>query len=349
MTTSASPATARSTVLTVDRLVTETADAVTIVFDRPDDPRFEYRPGQFLTLRIPSERTGAVARCYSLCSAPHDGELAVTVKRTAEGYGSNWLCDNIRAGSRIEVLPPSGTFVPESDHEDLLLVGGGSGITPLMSILRTALVGGTGRVMLLYANRDENSVIFASALRALVERYPDRLTVVHWLASVQGIPTLAAITALLAPFADRPAFVCGPAPLMETTHVALDKLGVNRDRVHIEKFLSLSGDPFAEHDVDLTTAVAIADRPAQALVKLDGQTHSLNWPRSLTLVDVLLANGIEAPYACREGECGSCVCTVIEGEVDMGPCEALDPADMAEGYILGCQARPTSDHVVIEY
>nr|WP_216694596.1 ferredoxin--NADP reductase [Dietzia psychralcaliphila] len=346
---STSPATARSTVLTVDRLIAETADAITIVFDRPGDPSFEYRPGQFLTLRVPSDRNGSVARCYSLCSAPHDDELAVTVKRTAEGYGSNWLCDNVRAGSHVEVLPPSGAFVPESTHEDLLLVGGGSGITPLMSILRTTLESGTGRIALVYANRDENSVIFAAALRALVERYPHRLTIVHWLTSVQGIPTRAALAAMLAPFADRTAFVCGPAAFMDTTHATLDGLGVHRDRIHVERFLSLSGDPFAAHDVDLAAAAALDDRPARATVTLDGKTHSLRWPRSLTLVDVLLAHDIEAPYACREGECGSCVCIVVEGEVDMDASDTLDPADVEEGYVLGCQARPNSDHVVIEY
>lgn len=150
-------------------MISETEDARTLVFTVPQGRRSDrsrgalrYAPGQFLTLRVPSERTGSVARCYSLCSSPYtDDALAVTVKRTADGYASNWLCDNAHPGMHMHVLAPSGTFVPKNLDADLLLIAGGSGITPMMAICKSALSEGTGQVTLLYANRDENSVIFA--------------------------------------------------------------------------------------------------------------------------------------------------------------------------------------------
>src|SRR5690606_3982624 len=164
MTAVETPVGSRSVVLTVGAVVQETADAVSLVFDVPEDRRadFTYKPGQFLTLRIPSDRTGSVARCYSLASSPHTGEpLKVTVKRTADGYGSNWLCDNITAGQTLEVLPPAGVFTPVDLTEKLILFAGGSGITPVLSILESALHSGNRNVVLVYGNRDEKSVIFA--------------------------------------------------------------------------------------------------------------------------------------------------------------------------------------------
>ena len=180
-----------SFVLRVSDVIEETADAHSIVFDVPEDvaEQFEYTPGQFLTVAVPSERTGLVARCYSLSSAPHTGRHQITVKRTADGYASNWICDNLRPGDTMRVLPPSGIFTPRDLDADMLLLAGGSGITPIMSITRTALRDGTGRLFLLYANRDERSVIFAEPLRELAAAHPGRLQVVHWLESVQGIPS----------------------------------------------------------------------------------------------------------------------------------------------------------------
>lgn len=327
----------------------ETEDSITIELTRPDDPSFEARPGQFLTLRIPSEQTGSVARCYSLCSMPSEPVLAVTVRRSAGGYASNWLCDTIRAGSMVEVLPPSGSFVPQSLDEDLLLIGGGSGITPLMAILRTALEAGSAQVTLLYANRDERSVIFAANLARLAERHPDRLTVVHWLASLQGHPGSATLSTLLAPFVGRATFICGPKPFMEAARAALDGLGVHSDRIHVERFLSLTADPFGQREVDLDALGKVDADAAGLTLSLDGRTHELSWPRPLTLIELLIANGVEAPYSCLGGECGSCACTLIKGSVDMARSDTLDAADIADGYILGCQARPTSDEVVIEF
>src|SRR5580700_9232936 len=154
--------------LRVESVIAETDEACTVVFEVPPNLAdvFSYKPGQFLTLRIPSDRDGSVARCYSLCSSPLTGDgHAVTVKRTPGGYASHWIADNVRPGTVLDVLPPAGLFTPASLDGDFLLLAAGSGITPVMSILKSALTAGHGRVVLVYANRDENSIIFGTTLR----------------------------------------------------------------------------------------------------------------------------------------------------------------------------------------
>ncbi|RVW01489.1 ferredoxin--NADP reductase [Rhodococcus spongiicola] len=351
MTTIDVPHSSRSAVLTVSGVIEETPDARSLVFDVPADlkSKFDYKPGQFLTLRIPSDLTGSVARCYSLASSPFtDDAPKVTIKRTVDGYGSNWLCDNISVGDQIEVLPPSGVFTPKSLDHDFLLLGAGSGITPVMSILKAALTEGKGRVVLFYANRDENSVIFATELRELAAKYADRLTIIHWVESVQGLPTAAQIATLAAPFTSHEAFMCGPGPFMDTVHEALAQAGMPRTRVHAEIFNSLAGDPFKDVDLEEITDEEAADA-ATVEVELDGETHNLSWPRKQTLVDVMLSKGLDVPYSCQEGECGSCACTVLEGKVEMDHAGVLDQEDIDNGYILGCQAKPVSDHLKIEF
>ncbi|CQD04658.1 oxidoreductase, electron transfer component [Mycobacterium europaeum] len=342
--------------LQIAEVVAETDDARSLVFAVPDEPgdpdippeRLRYAPGQFLTLRIPSERTGSVARCYSLCSSPFtDDALTVTVKRTADGYASNWLCEHARAGMRIHVLAPSGTFVPKTLDDDFLLMAAGSGITPIMSICKSALAEGGGQVTLLYANRDEKSVIFSDALRELSAKHPDRLTVVHWLESLQGMPSVAALAKLAAPYTDRPVYICGPGPFMDAAREALESLKVPAAQVHIEVFKSLDSDPFAAVKIDDT---APGDQPpATAVVQLDGETHTVSWPRNAKLLDVLLAKGLDAPFSCREGHCGACACTLRSGKVSMEVNDVLEQQDLDDGLILACQSHPESDSVEVTY
>lgn len=342
--------------LQIAEVIAETDDARSLVFAVPDDEgdpdippeRLRYAPGQFLTLRVPSERTGSVARCYSLCSSPFtDDALTVTVKRTADGYASNWLCDNARAGMRIHVLAPSGNFVPKTLGDDFLLMAAGSGITPIMSICKSALADGSGQVTLLYANRDEDSVIFADALRELSAKYPDRLTVVHWLESLQGLPSVAALAKLAAPYTDRPVYICGPGAFMDSAKQALETLKVPAPQIHIEVFKSLESDPFAAVKIEDTPA---GDQPpATAVVELDGETHTVSWPRNAKLLDVLLAKGLDAPFSCREGHCGACACTLRSGKVNMEVNDVLEQQDLDEGLILACQSHPESDSVEVTY
>ncbi len=249
-----------SFLLTVAEVRRETEDAVSVVFEVPgeDAEAFRFAPGQFLTLGIPSDRTGLVARCYSICVPPGE-PLTVTVKRTVDGYASNWVNDHLRAGDAVRVLPPSGIFTPKDLGVDLLLFAAGSGITPIMSIIRTALRDGTGRVVLFYANRDETSVIFAGALRDLAAAHPDRLQVVHWFETVQGLPTQEQLRSFAADRAAYEAFVCGPAPFMRTTTDALKQLGFPRSRRHQEKFVSLGGNPFGDVEEVLAASATLAE------------------------------------------------------------------------------------------
>jgi 3-ketosteroid 9alpha-monooxygenase subunit B len=316
----------------VASVIAETDDACSFVLDAD----LGYQPGQFITVRV-----GSAARCYSLCSSPHTGERpAITVKRTADGYASNWLCDNVRAGATLDILPPAGTFTPQSLDGDLLLFAAGSGITPVMSILKSALATGRGRVVLMYANRDERSVIFSSALRSLLG---DRLLVIHHLDSVAGPPTVESLAALARPYAGYEAFICGPDPFMTAVRSALSSLGMPASRVHVERFLSLSENPFEEAPV---AADAVA---SQITVTLDGSTRSLEWPAGRRLLDVLLDAGLDAPFSCRQGICGACACQLTDGKVDMAHNEVLEGSDLAEGWILACQSTAVTDSVEISY
>lgn len=216
----------------------------------------------------------------------------------------------------------------------------------MMAILKSALTEGGGKVTLVYANRDENSVIFATTLRELAAKYPDRLTVLHWLESVQGLPSATALAELVAPYSAREAFICGPGPFMAATEEALKSAGTPTDRVHIEVFKSLESDPFAtvvieEDDSD--------EGPATAVVTLDGDTHEVSWPRKAKLLDVLLDRGLDAPFSCREGHCGACAVLTKSGDVEMEVNDVLEQQDLDEGLILACQAHPRSDSVEVTY
>ncbi|HET8561111.1 MAG TPA: ferredoxin--NADP reductase [Marmoricola sp.] len=358
-----------SYLLTVCDVIQETADARSVVFEVPEElaEAFAYTPGQFLTIAVPSEQTGLAARCYSLSSAPHTGRHQITVKRTADGYASNWIVDNVRPGDTLRVLPPSGIFSPKSLDDDLLLFAAGSGITPVMSIVRSALERGTGRVVLFYANRDEESVIFADALAELATAHADRFTVVHWLESVQGLPAQVQLRAFAAYFSDFTAFVCGPAPFMAAATSALKELGFPRARRHQEKFLSLGGNPFGDVEEAQLAADSLREAddgddegddgagptvtgPVVVEVELDGEQHRFDdWQGDKVLLEYLEEKGLDAPFSCREGQCSACACLVLEGEVVLRHNEVLDESDLAEGIRLACQSLPASEKLRITY
>jgi 3-ketosteroid 9alpha-monooxygenase subunit B len=337
--------------VTVAEVIRETGDAASFVLDVPPSlhAAFAYRPGQFITVRVPSDRTGSVARCYSLCSSPHAKEPpAITVKRTAGGYASNWLMDTVTAGTTLDLLPPAGTFCPGSLDGDFLLFAAGSGITPVISILKSVLAAGRGRVVLVYANRDEQSVIFAAALRRLATAAPGRLAVLHWLDSVQGIPAAAALAAVARPYAAWEPYVCGPDPYLTVVRAALGQLGVPGRRVRAERFLSLAENPFDQPSFDEARAAG-GGQAAKLSVELEGTTTTLPWPPGTRMLDVLISAGLAAPYSCRQGICGACACQLVAGEVEMAHNEVLEAADLADGYVLACQSVPLTPEVRVAY
>ncbi|TWS23359.1 ferredoxin--NADP reductase [Tsukamurella sputi] len=339
---SLTPHSSRSQIVTVAEVIDETALAKSFVFD----VEWDYRPGQFVTVRVPSERTGSVARSYSLYTSPFDGgKPGVTVKRTVDGYASNWLCDNLTTGSELEVLPPSGVFVPESLDVPLLLLAAGSGITPIMSILRAALTAGTRPITLLYANADPEATIFRAEI-ARLEAEHERLTVIWWMESERGIPDADMLSAVLSPYYSRATYLCGRDEFMAACKEACRVIGTPREQVHQEIYASLTGDAFADivpHDVEVT-----ADSPEVTVHNL-GATFTVPWPEGETLVDVLINNGHDVPYSCQSGECATCLCKLTKGTVEMAVTDGLDPDDAEDGYILGCQAKPTSPELEVEY
>ncbi|MXR37528.1 ferredoxin--NADP reductase [Craterilacuibacter sinensis] len=332
--------------LSVERVIDETHDSKSIVFKVPPalGETFRYASGQFLTLRIPHP-DGVLPRCYSLSSCPGiDDALKVTVKRVRDGRASNWLCDEIKAGDTLQVMAPAGVFTCKHPQQDLLLFAGGSGITPVFSIAKSALLHGKGRVLLVYANRDERSVIFHDELRRLSGDYPARLSVIHWLDSVQGVPSAEQLGALARHLPEAEAFICGPAPFMDAAEAALAGLGLARGRVHIERFVSLPGENEA-------AVIEAGSGPAEVSlsVTLDGETWRMATHGGETLLDAMDKAGMRAPHSCRVGGCASCMCRVTEGEVKLLANTALDEADLADGWTLACQAVPMSASVVVAF
>lgn len=334
--------------LQVAEVVHETADSCSFVFDVPAAlaGRFHYRPGQFLTLRIP-HGDDWLPRCYSLSSSPVEDEpLRVTVKRVADGRGSNWLCDRLVAGASVQVLPPAGVFVPKSLDTDLLLFAGGSGITPVLSILRAALKQGSGRIRLVYANRDEGSVIFAGLLRELAARQPQRLQVIHWLDSVQGRPSPEQLAAFAEGFDQAQAFICGPGPFMDGAVAALKSAGLPGQAVHVERFVSLPGESEQAGEALVEHAGALATR---LTVELDGERRDIDCQPGELLLAAMRREGMQPPHSCLVGACASCMCTLVEGEVELLANEALDADELKEGWTLACQAIALSSNVHLRF
>jgi len=332
--------------LRVREVIDDTADAKSIVFEIPPEhaEAFRYRPGQFLTLRIAHEGRHLL-RCYSLASCPLvDEPPRVVVKRVAQGRVSNWICDQIKAGDAIDVKPPAGHFTPHTLDVDFLLFAGGSGITPVFSIIRSALLAGRGRLCLIYANRDKDSVIFRDQLNALIDDHPDRLQVFHLLDTVHGLPSVARLAELSRPWTRADCYVCGPEAFMDCALEALRGLSVAPARIHVERFVSLPDEEDA-----IPVVESGHDAQIQLEVELDGVHHELTCSRGEPILDAMLRAGLKAPHSCQAGACGSCMCTLETGEVHLRHNQVLDKNDLKQGWILACQAIADSAKVRVRF
>ncbi|HUS25035.1 MAG TPA: ferredoxin--NADP reductase [Candidatus Binatia bacterium] len=332
--------------LRVAEVIEETPDARSIVLDVPAELKdaFRFRPGQHLQLHVPCAAK-PVPRCYSLSGVPGE-PLRVTVKRMGSGPASNWLCSRLQAGDVLDVAVPAGAFVPKSFEGDFLLFAGGSGITPVMSILRSALAHGEGRVRLFYANRDEASIIFRRALDQLAAAHPRRLDVIHWLDSAQGVPSPSELAQQVQGL-DRPqCFVCGPGPFMDAAATALKRAGIPHAQIHVERFVSLPDDA----DEGAVAAPAPGDGGEVHIeVELDGQLHRVKGVRGQLLLEALEDAGLAPPYSCRAGACAACMCRIEDGEVELVHNHVLDQKDLEEHWILSCQAVMHSERIVVRY
>lgn len=337
--------------LRVAAVIEETAEARSLVLEVPEalQERFRYRPGQFLGFRVACAGQ-TLTRCYSMASAPScDPQPKVTIKRVAGGRVSNWMNQQVRAGDWLQVLPPAGHFcLPANADEQrpLVLFAAGSGITPVFSILKSVLHAGTRTVTLIYANRDEASVIFRDQLQDLARAHAQRLEVIHLLDSVQGLLTPAQARQLLRTRRGGEYFICGPAAFMDTVESTLLALGEPRQAIHVERFVSPPDPPSL-------TADAPAQTDAQArqslIVELDGQCHDLPWLPGHTLLQSCRAAGLEVPASCEAGLCGACMCRVEQGHTRLSSNAILSPQELADGWTLACQSYADAPLVRVRF
>lgn len=326
----------------IDEVVHETENAISLSFRTPE--HFTYEPGQFLTLEVPCPDGSSVARCYSFSSSPVSDPLpSVTVKTIRNGLASHWLHDNAIRGMRLNALKPSGMFGPDDWDIDFVLVAAGSGITPMMSIIKTALLRHENRMTLVYANHSRDSVIFAEQLAELQSRFPDRLDVHHWYSSDSGLSTAAGLASLGAYVpTECDAFLCGPPPYLSVAEEWLSRNDTAVRRTHREVFASFDSNPFRS-DAEETSGETDADS-VTAEVEIDGVSTRFDWSPETKLLDRLLELGLDAPYVCREGTCGGCAYTLTEGSVTLLANETLDRHELDSGVRLACQsvsdARP---------
>src|SRR5690349_8722081 len=348
--------------LRVAEVVPETAEASSIRFEIPPDLReqFAFKAGQHLTLRA-TLNGEEVRRNYSLCTAPAEQDWVVTVKRIGGGLFSNWVGDQLKPGDTLEVMAPHGSFTTDFDpsrKRHLVGIAGGSGITPVMSLIKTLLrEEPQSRFTLLYGNRDSSSIIFLEKLAALKDKHLGRFEIYHFLdAEDQDIELFngmlnrdrleEAIPALIPDAAQVDGwFICGPGPMMDAAEGALLDRNVPKERIHIERFTA-DRPPEA-----VTREIAELQTKAEGVnvaVTLDGRTRRVPFTQG-NILDSARAAGLPAPFACKAGVCATCRAKVTKGKVEMAARYGLTDEEVAAGYVLTCQSVPLGDGVAVDY
>ncbi|BBE23851.1 phenylacetic acid degradation protein [Arthrobacter sp. MN05-02] len=357
--------------LTVREVRRLTEDAVEVTLDVPADlqDRYDYLPGQYVALRATLDVDGEpkeVRRSYSICADPRPGELRVAVKRDLGGIFSTWVNESLKAGDTLDVMSPLGQFTPRTTPGQaavsLVAVAAGSGITPVLSIARSMLAGGPHvRFDLIYANRAAMDVMFLEELADLKDRYPSRFALHHVLSREQRISPLLTGridaeklekllgTVLAAERVDE-WFLCGPFELVQLCRDYLSERGVPADRVRFELFTT--GEPTRpEGSIGRPVAPADAGRNYSISFNLDGLKGSVQSPTHAreSILNAALRVRPDVPFACAGGVCGTCRAKVVEGTVEMEENYALEPDEVANGFVLTCQAHPTSESVSVDY
>jgi 3-ketosteroid 9alpha-monooxygenase subunit B len=342
-------ATAACVELRVEKIIDETHDSRSLVFEIPAAfaERFVYRPGQFLSFKIPFDGH-VLTRSYSLSSSPDtDREHKVTVKRVEDGRISNWMNDHVEVDSRLMVVPPAGQFVLNDSDRKISLFGGGSGITPVISIIKSALATSKRSLKLVYANRDERSIIFKEELDRLLGEHGERFEIVHSLDEVDGFLDVDAVKRQVGTDVESDFYLCGPGPFMATVEEALRELHVDHDRIHIERFVS-PPDP-GLHVEELMPDVADDSVPDTITIVLDGKDHEVPYQKGEKVLSAARAAGLDPPFSCEEGYCSCCMAKLTAGEVKMDHNDCLSQSLLDEGWVLTCQSRCVSGKVKVEY
>ncbi|HEY0030100.1 MAG TPA: FAD-binding oxidoreductase [Bacteroidia bacterium] len=346
--------------LKVVDIVKETADAVSVAFEVPASLKqdYKYKQGQYLTLKF-NIKGEELRRSYSICSSPVDeNELRVAIKKVKDGKVSTYINDSVKVGDVIEVMIPMGNFfteMNEANKKEYILFGGGSGITPMLSILKTVLrAEPNSRVTLFYGNNDESSIIFKKQIEQLAVANSDRLNVVHILntppaghpENLKGLMTKEKNIELVKNYVNATAnneyFICGPGPMMENVVTALKELNIPEAQVHIEYFTA----PVNAEEIKPSANTATG---ASATIVIDGDSHAVTLEDNETILEAAIRIGLDAPYACQGGSCCTCRALLEEGKVEMAVNYALSASEVKQGFILTCQSRPTTDKVVVNY
>jgi len=348
--------------LEVRAVTRETHDCISVEFAVPDEWRdsFAYRAGQYLTLRA-EVGDRELRRSYSLCSAPADNVWRVAIKRVDGGQFSQWAHALLRPGETIDVLPPDGKFVFEPDasrSRHLLLLAAGSGITPVIAILKTLLEQEPqSRVTLVYGNRRVKDIIFKEAIEDLRDRFLSRFQLLHTLSReaqeapisngrLDGAKVRALFEGGLLPANIDEVYICGPLAMIESCAAACADAGIASERIHKELF----GVPEALRVTRDAPGTVTDGDSARVEVLVDGIERVLAVGyRGESVLEVALAAGIDVPYACKAGVCCTCRAQVIEGEVRMDANYTLEQHEVDRGFVLTCQSHPVSDRVRISY
>ena len=330
---------------TVTRIIKETADTRTFVL-APDEQPFSYRAGQFCTFRVTVDGE-ELYRSYSMSSAPEtDIELMTTVKRVAGGKVSNWIVDNVVEGDQLTMTRAAGTFVlsPASvPAVPLLAFAGGSGVTPILSLAKSALATTDRAVRILCADRDRASVIFEAVMDDLVERYPGRLAVDRHLDAEHGLLDPDAVTKFVGSDTDADCYVCGPEGFMAVVRSALPEGA----RVLVEDFDA--SPPVKAPAPEVTNGAGDAEPGGTVTIRLERKKASVPRVAGETLLESARRAGLSPPFSCEAGNCGTCMAKLIEGSATMRTNDALEDDEIADGYILTCQAVPDTSSVTVQY
>lgn len=347
--------------LRVQDIQRDIAEAVVVTFEVPEDLKtlFHFTQGQYLTLR--REIAGAdIRRSYSICSATEEA-LRVGIRRVPDGVFSNWICNNLKTGDTLQVIPPQGRFfvpIDEQIQRHYLGLAGGSGITPILSIMKTVLQKEPlSRFTLVYGNRTQRSTMFKEELEDLKDRYLTRL-VLHYVFSDEytevslhhGLLNRDKITELLATIIPANhfdhAFVCGPYQMNDEAEMALKAQGLKDDQIHIERF----GIPQTLNKTSQTQVLPGDAKQASIVIIRDGTHREIPFSQSdHNLLNAASAAGLEVPYSCQSGVCCTCRAKLLEGKVRMERNFALDKDEVDAGFILACQAHPLTERIVISF
>ena len=328
--------------LIVSDIFEETSLAKSITFKLEDKYQrlFKYQAGQFLSLRLPW-KDSFLDRSYSLSSSPGESsQLTITVKRVVDGRASNLLNDTLNIGDIVDVAPPTGRFTPTSNNNPITLFAAGSGITPIISIIRHTLKQTELSISLFYANSNDSQIIFKQELDQLSQEYPNRFNCLHHISSNDGRVIETVLKDFIGNKTQQDFFICGPSSFMDLTENVLQELDVNDKAIFIERFIS-----DAESTLDSETLINSNIASFNAI--LDNEQHSVPYLAGKTLLESMLAHNLKPAYFCQKAKCGMCTVTKITGDVVMRNSEILSKGDIEKEQILLCQSLPLTDDILV--